>query len=179
MSIQEVIHLLKNPDVNMALRIIAITLAASTCVLSSPINQHSIEIHQPPRSYDAESNSTPIPIIHQEQEVEFDGTYHSSFETGNGIVAHEEGHLKNAGQKDEEIEEVQGEVQYTAPDGTIIKLKYIANENGFQPEGDHLPKAPVDENTPPPVPPAIARALEYILAHPQEEEESQTAKAHH
>nr|CAI5833504.1 unnamed protein product [Callosobruchus analis] len=170
----------------MALLIIAIALSVSTlstCVLSSPINHHHtpIEIHQPARSYEAESNNTPIPILHQEQEVEFDGTYHTSFETGNGIIAHEEGHLRNAGQKDEEaVEEVQGEVQYTAPDGTIIKLRYIANENGFQPEGDHLPKAPVDENTPPPVPPAIARALEYIAAHPQQEdEETQTGKAHH
>ncbi|VEN49936.1 unnamed protein product [Callosobruchus maculatus] len=167
----------------MALMIIAIALSVSTCVLSSPINhQHTpIEIRQPVRSYETESNNTPIPILHQEQEVEFDGTYHTSFETGNGIIAHEEGHLKHAGEKDEDaVEEVQGEVQYTAPDGTIIKLRYIANENGFQPEGDHLPKAPVDENTPPPVPPAIARALEYIAAHPQQEdEETQTAKAHH
>ena len=35
--------------------------------------------------------------------------------------------------------------QYYAPEGELISLKYLADENGFQPEGDHLP-------TPPPIP---------------------------
>lgn len=39
----------------------------------------------------------PIPIIRQEQEVNFDGSYKYSYETGNGIQADEEGYLKNAG----------------------------------------------------------------------------------
>lgn len=85
-----------------------------------------------------------------------------SFETGNGIVAQEQGQLKNAG-SDNEAEEVQGSVQYTAPDGTPISLNYLANEDGFQPQGDHLP-------TPPPIPAAIQRALEWIAAHPEPEQ---------
>lgn len=112
------------------------------------------------------SGNEPIPIIAQDAEVNFDGSYHSNYETGNGISAQEQGVLKNAGQKDAEAEEVQGSFQYTAPDGTPIQLQYIANENGFQPQGNHLPVAP----TPPPVPAAILRALEWIAAHPQPEE---------
>ncbi|CAH1368999.1 hypothetical protein MTP99_010485 [Tenebrio molitor] len=109
------------------------------------------------------------PILKQEQEVNFDGSYHTSFETGNGIAAQEQGQLKNSGHPDGEAEEVQGSFQYTSPDGTPILLQYIANENGFQPQGAHLPVAP----TPPPIPPAIQRALAWIAAHPAPPEPQQ------
>jgi hypothetical protein len=107
-----------------------------------------------------------IPIIRQDQEVNFDGSYRSAYETGNGIAAEERGVLKNAGNPDAEAEEVQGSFQYTAPDGSPISLQYVANEGGFQPQGAHLPVAP----TPPPIPPAIQRALEWIAAHPEPQE---------
>ncbi|XP_057665996.1 endocuticle structural glycoprotein SgAbd-2-like isoform X2 [Diorhabda carinulata] len=109
-----------------------------------------------------------IPIISQDRQFNFDGTFHSSYKTGNGITVEEQGVLKNAGNKDAETEEVQGIFDYTAPDGTPIHLVYIANENGFQPQGAHLPVAPVDENTPPPIPLAILKSLEYNAAHPEE-----------
>lgn len=60
--------------------------------------------------------------------------------------------------------EAQGDFKYTAPDGTPISLQYIANENGFQPQGAHLPTAP-------PIPEAILRSLEYNAAHPEEDQE--------
>lgn len=121
----------------------------------------------------ASAATSEIPILRQEADVSFDGSYYSAFETGNGIVAEERGVLKNPGVKDAEAEEVVGSVSYPAPDGTPIQLKYIANENGFVAEGAHLPVAPVDTNvppTPPPIPAAIVRALEWIAAHPQPEE---------
>lgn len=59
--------------------------------------------------------------------------------------------------------EATGDFKFTALDGTPISLTYIANENGFQPQGAHLP-------TPPPIPEAILRSLEYNAAHPEEEE---------
>lgn len=106
-----------------------------------------------------------IPIISQDQDVNFDGTYRLSYETGNGIVVQEQGVLKNAGSPDNEIEDVQGSYQYTAPDGSPVSLQYVANENGFQVQGSHLPIAP----TPPPIPVAIQRALDWIAAHPEPE----------
>ncbi|XP_017785774.1 PREDICTED: endocuticle structural glycoprotein SgAbd-2-like [Nicrophorus vespilloides] len=104
-----------------------------------------------------------IPILAQDSQVDFDGTFQHSYETGNGIRAQEQGVIKNAGNKDAETAEVQGSYQYTAPDGTPINLQYISNENGFQPQGAHLPVAP----TPPPIPSAILKALDWIAAHPQ------------
>ncbi|KAJ8942546.1 hypothetical protein NQ318_021948 [Aromia moschata] len=115
-------------------------------------------------------NEPYIPIISQDTDVSFDGSYRSAFETANGIKSQEEGFLKNAGNKDAEAEEVHGAVSYTSPEGIPIQLAYTANENGFQPQGAHLPVAPIDTNTPPPIPPAILRSLEYIAAHPEPQE---------
>ncbi|GAB0093177.1 endocuticle structural glycoprotein SgAbd-2 [Sergentomyia squamirostris] len=129
-------------------RILSVALTL-TCVVGAP---------QGPSQY---ATTEPIPILRQEQEVNFDGTYKYAYETGNGIQAEETGFLKNAG-TEQEAQVAQGEYSYTAPDGTVIRMTYIADENGFQPQGDHLP-------TPPPIPPAIQRALEYLASLPQTE----------
>ncbi|XP_057666076.1 endocuticle structural glycoprotein ABD-4-like [Diorhabda carinulata] len=111
------------------------------------------------------NQAEPIAIVRYENEgVNADGSYQWNFETANGIVAEEQGSIK-------EVEEgpgpdVQGQVQYTAPDGSPISLSYIANENGFQPQGSHLP-------TPPPIPDEILKSLEYNAAHPEEDNEEQ------
>ncbi|CAH1369009.1 unnamed protein product [Tenebrio molitor] len=111
----------------------------------------------------AQQPNEPVPIVKYDNEgVNADGSYQWSYETGNGIVAQEQGQLKNAGSEGE-ASEVQGSAQWTAPDGTPISISYVANEDGFQPQGDHLP-------TPPPIPPAIQRALEWIAAHPEPEQ---------
>ncbi|EDV36219.1 uncharacterized protein Dana_GF12852 [Drosophila ananassae] len=99
-----------------------------------------------------------IPIIRQEQEVNFDGSYKYSYETGNGINAEEEGYLKNPG-TDNAGQVAQGSFMYTSPEGIPIRITYLADENGFQPQGDHLP-------TPPPIPPAIQKALAYLATAP-------------
>lgn len=31
---------------------------------------------------------------------------------------------------------------YTAPDGTLVRVKFVADENGYQPQSDLLPVAP-------------------------------------
>lgn len=63
-------------------------------------------------------------------------------ETSDGQARSESGVLKNAG-TDGAALEVNGQYSYTAPDGQIIQLSYIANEFGFQPQGAHLPVAPL------------------------------------
>lgn len=69
-----------------------------------------------------------------------------SYETANGISAQEEGHLKNAGNVETEASEVRGSYKYTAPDGTLVSVTYIADENGFQPRGTHISIAGITRN---------------------------------
>ena len=64
-----------------------------------------------------------------------------SFQSEDGIKVEENGKLKqidaeNAGMTS------RGSFSYTAPDGTVITTSWVADENGFQPSGAHLPVAP-------------------------------------
>jgi hypothetical protein len=68
-------------------------------------------------------------------------SYNYAYETSKGIQAEESGSLKNAGSEQEAIE-AKGSFSYTSPEGQKIAVEYIANENGFQPTGDHLPQPP-------------------------------------
>ncbi|XP_031640900.1 cuticle protein CP14.6-like [Contarinia nasturtii] len=85
-------------------------------------------------------------------------SYNYAYETSNQIKASESGQIKQVGS--ESAITAQGEYSYIAPDGTPVKLSYIADENGFQPQSELLPVAPA-------IPEQIQRALEYIAAHPQ------------
>ncbi|XP_008552277.1 endocuticle structural glycoprotein SgAbd-1-like [Microplitis demolitor] len=101
-------------------------------------------------------------ILRQNHDQNIDGSYAYSYDTENGISVAEQGSRKNLGVGGE-AEVVRGQYSYTAPDGTPILVTYVADENGFQAAGAHLP-------TPPPIPVAIQRALAHNAAHPEEEE---------
>ncbi|ENN78644.1 hypothetical protein HUJ04_002900 [Dendroctonus ponderosae] len=64
--------------------------------------------------------------------------YNFAFETSNGISQQEQGTLQNAGSENESIA-VRGSFTYTGADGVVYTVTYIADENGFQPQGAHLP----------------------------------------
>ncbi|XP_030385797.1 pupal cuticle protein Edg-78E [Scaptodrosophila lebanonensis] len=91
-----------------------------------------------------------------------DGSYNYQFETTNGIAQQEQG---VGGYY------ASGSSQYYTPDGQLIQLTYTADENGFQPQGEHLP-------TPPPIPEAILKSLEWIRNHPEENDESSYHEHH-
>ncbi|XP_019876738.1 flexible cuticle protein 12-like [Aethina tumida] len=64
-----------------------------------------------------------------------------AYETSNGISAQEQGQLINAGTENESIA-VRGSYRYIGPDGVTYEVTYVADDNGFQPQGAHLPVAP-------------------------------------
>ncbi|XP_011293683.1 larval cuticle protein 4 [Musca domestica] len=57
----------------------------------------------------------------------------------------------------------QGDFAWISPEGEHVAVQYVADENGYQPDSALLP-------TPPPIPDAILKALEYIRTHPQQDE---------
>ncbi|XP_055372647.1 endocuticle structural glycoprotein SgAbd-2-like [Condylostylus longicornis] len=101
------------------------------------------------------SSGAEIPILRQDSNIDPSGQYSYSFEAANGIQIAESG---VGGQQ------AQGSAAWTAPDGTPVQISYVADENGYQPSSDQIP-------TPPPIPDAIARALEYIRTHPSYEDQ--------
>ncbi|XP_063820951.1 uncharacterized protein LOC135071111 [Ostrinia nubilalis] len=96
-----------------------------------------------------------VPIVQSENYVfAYSGDYHYSYEGGDGTRASMKGQLKSF-DDDKTGEAVQGSFSYIGKDGNDYSLTYTADENGYRPVGAHLP-------TPPPIPPAIARALKYL-----------------
>lgn len=73
-------------------------------------------------------------------------SYKYSYETSNGISAGEEGVATNGVR-------AQGGYSYTGDDGVSYSVTYTADENGFRPQGEHLP-------TPHPIPEEILKSIE-------------------
>lgn len=119
----------------------ALVAAASAAVLNAP---------------------APIQIVRYAQDLSPEGSYNYAYETEHGIAVSEQGSPQPVGPKGERAVVSQGQYQYTAPDGTPIVVQYTADENGFHPQGAHLPVSP-------PVPEQIQRAINWVLTHPQPE----------
>ena len=109
----------------------------------------------------AVANAAEVTILRSEQNVNPDGSYQYAYETSDGVSVDQQGSVKNAGTENESIN-VQGQFSYKNDDGSPVSLVYIADENGFQPQGDHLP-------VPPAIPELIQRALKYLAEHPPKE----------
>lgn len=83
-----------------------------------------------------------VPLLQRTEVRDEAGQYALSYLTADGIAFAEQGALKQSPDGTSNVLVVQGSYSYQSPDGKIYKVKYIADENGFRPEGDHFPVAP-------------------------------------
>ncbi|CAH2107375.1 unnamed protein product [Euphydryas editha] len=107
----------------------------------------------------AVSDASHAETVKYGNEVNPDGSYDFFFETNNGIAAQSHGTPRNFGGDPPVAPAVaDGAFSWISPEGQTISIRYVADENGYQPSGDAIPQAP-------PIPPLILRSLEYIATH--------------
>nr|XP_027221024.1 endocuticle structural glycoprotein SgAbd-1-like [Penaeus vannamei] len=85
-----------------------------------------------------------VPILKDLRASPERGVYNMAIETGNGIKVLQQVAGDAQGSK------TKGAYYFTHPDGTVHKVTYVADENGFRPSSDLLPSPP---RTPTPSPP--------------------------
>ncbi|XP_030558245.1 larval cuticle protein LCP-30 [Drosophila novamexicana] len=78
-------------------------------------------------------------ILRQEGELQADG-YNYLYETENGILGEESGRIEK--QTEGDALRSKGYYEYTGDDGLLYRVDYVADENGFVPAGEHIPKVP-------------------------------------
>merc|ERR1712191_3339 len=106
----------------------------------------------------APQESQPILILKQSQNHDTEKQVYSfSYEGENGIIVSESGVQKQIGDKPEESGTV-SQGKYSFPEGSVTyTVTWVADENGFQATGDHLP-------TPPPMPEHVVKMLADLAA---------------
>lgn len=78
-------------------------------------------------------------LLKQESDVGIDG-YSFAYEQSDGSARQETGKLVNIAPEVDALR-VRGTIEWVSPDGQKFVLRYIADENGYQPEADFLPVA--------------------------------------
>ncbi|KAH8314868.1 hypothetical protein KR074_006325 [Drosophila pseudoananassae] len=81
-----------------------------------------------------------VEILRSDSDVQPE-SFKYDWETSDGSSAQAAGQLNNIGSENEAFS-VQGSYRFVGDDGVTYEVTYIADENGFQPQGAHLPVAP-------------------------------------
>ncbi|XP_047488353.1 cuticle protein AMP1B-like [Penaeus chinensis] len=76
-----------------------------------------------------------IPIVRDDRTQNPYGESRFEFEAGNGIVRYETG-----SEKDGHVQE--GGWRYQSPEGIPVEITFVADQGGYQPQGDLLPVPP-------------------------------------
>ncbi|XP_064543212.1 larval cuticle protein 65Ag1-like [Drosophila montana] len=79
-------------------------------------------------------------VLRQESDVSPTG-FKNALQLDDGTVSEAQGDLKQIGEEQAVV--VKGSFSFVADDGQTYSINYIADENGYQPQGAHLPVAPV------------------------------------
>ncbi|XP_039487599.1 larval cuticle protein 65Ag1 [Drosophila santomea] len=77
-------------------------------------------------------------IVNQVSDVNAD-SYSYKFETSDGTKQEQRGSLKNLGPEDDALQ-VAGSYSFVDQDGQTHTINYVADENGFQPQGEDIPQ---------------------------------------
>nr|XP_027239224.1 cuticle protein CP14.6-like [Penaeus vannamei] len=161
--------------------ILACVAAVAVAAPSTP-TRHPPRPTSPPASIRDESAELIefIPILRDDRVHEDDGRYNLDVETANGISMSQsgspdgpDGAIVKAGQTKHNSSYITltniNVSSYTAPDGSLIEIKFVANENGFQPRvilacvaavavaaPQYAYETPARPTSPPPPPPATS-----------------------
>ncbi|CAG7648478.1 unnamed protein product [Allacma fusca] len=113
-------------------------------------------------------NQPEVTIVRSENEAnQGDGSFRWAYETSDGTRAEQAGYIKNPGApQDDIIQSLSGAYSHYSPEGEYLTVTYTADENGFVPQGNHLP-------TPPPIPADIQKSLDIILRNAQSQQQRQ------
>ncbi|EDW17483.2 uncharacterized protein Dmoj_GI12619 [Drosophila mojavensis] len=93
----------------------------------------------------APAQSDDVQVLRQDSNVGIDNFqtrpdgYTLQLETSDGTKRSEEAILNNIGTEDEAIS-VKGTYSYVGDDGVTYQVNFVADQNGYQPEGAHIPK---------------------------------------
>ncbi|XP_039501157.2 cuticular protein 47Eg [Drosophila santomea] len=93
-------------------------------------------------------------VLRSEQEVNVDN-FQYALQLDNSVDVKQEGKLNGKEWM------VKGEQAWRSPEGVPVSIQYVADANGYQVVAANPPLP-----TPPPIPAAILRGLEYIAANP-------------
>ncbi|XP_071520567.1 endocuticle structural glycoprotein SgAbd-5-like [Panulirus ornatus] len=86
------------------------------------------------RTYGGQSANT-ASIVRDERTQNDHGEYSFQYETSDGVARHESG-----SQRDGQV--AQGGWRYTSPEGEAVDITFVADHEGYKPQGDVLPVAP-------------------------------------
>ncbi|XP_032585551.1 cuticular protein 47Eg [Drosophila mojavensis] len=95
-----------------------------------------------------------VDVITDARNLDID-SFQTEYKLSNTIESQQSGKLNG------ENWVVSGQNSYVSPEGENVFIQYVADENGY-----NVVKANPPLPTPPAIPEAIQRAIEYIRAHP-------------
>ena len=82
----------------------------------------------------------PAELLRLDSTQNEDGSFQYAFETSDPITVEAAGQAKQIG--DEVGIVMQGSYSFETPEGNTVTIDWVADENGFQPQGDAIPVAP-------------------------------------
>ena len=79
-------------------------------------------------------------LLRYEAQQNEDGSFQYVFETSDPIQVDTAGQIQQIGDKVGVV--MQGSYSFQTPEGQQVTIRWVADENGFQPQGDAIPVAP-------------------------------------